>query len=105
MAHVENTVMDVYYRNDSMKSEGEEFVSWTVKLDIMGWIWYSQSRVKRGSRFAKSKIFIAAQSAPSFLRSLLGGEKTAETPHRSFLTYGRAATFYVSSNNIENPIR
>jgi hypothetical protein len=26
VAHVENTVMDVYYRNDSMKSEGGELL-------------------------------------------------------------------------------
>jgi hypothetical protein len=26
VAHVENTVMDVYYRNDSMKSEGRDLL-------------------------------------------------------------------------------
>jgi hypothetical protein len=66
----------------------------------MGWIWYSQSRVKRESWMAKSKIFIDAQSAPRLLRSLLGGEKTAETPPQSCFTYERVATSHVSSKNI-----
>jgi hypothetical protein len=69
-------------------------------LNCMGWIWYSQSRVKRERRFARAKIFIDAQSAPSFLRSLLGGGKTVETPLQSCLTYERVATSYVSSDNV-----
>jgi len=94
--------MDVYYRNDSMKSERGGLLVGLLGLHSMGWIWYSQSRVTRSSRIANSKIFIDAQSAPSFLRSLLGGEeKTAETPLRSCFTYERDAVSYVSTDIIE----
>jgi hypothetical protein len=31
VAHVENTVMDVYYRNDSMKSVRVRAVSWLLR--------------------------------------------------------------------------
>ena len=34
VAHVENTVMDVYYRNDSMKSAWERLLEW---LELVGW--------------------------------------------------------------------
>jgi hypothetical protein len=33
VAHVENTVMDVYYRNDSMKSERRELL-----VGLLDWI-------------------------------------------------------------------
>lgn len=40
MAHVENTVMDVYYRNDSMKSAGT--VSALIRREVQaaqyGWL-------------------------------------------------------------------
>ena len=71
-------------------------------LDGIGWIWYSQSRVKRERRFARSKIFIDAQSVPSLLRSLLGGEKTVERPLWACFTYEKDAISYVSTVNIES---
>ena len=46
MAHVENTVMNVYYRNDSMKSESLCYSS-AAGSHSMGRIGYSQSRVKK----------------------------------------------------------
>ena len=36
MAHVENTVMDVYYRNDSMKSVRVGVVSWVLAEGFAG---------------------------------------------------------------------
>ena len=62
MAHVENTVMDVYYRNDSMKSVRAYIVSSSALLlqsmaaaffeasHGRGGIWYLQSRVKEKKR-------------------------------------------------------
>lgn len=73
VAHVENTVMDVYYRNDSMKSERGSLSVGLLGLHSMGWIWYSQSRVTRSSRIAKSKIFIDAQSTPSLFAEFARG--------------------------------
>jgi hypothetical protein len=64
VAHVENTVMDVYYRNDSMKSVGSD-VRDAGLLNSMGWIWYSQSRVTRAHWIAKEKTFIHARGQPA----------------------------------------
>jgi hypothetical protein len=46
VAHVENTVMDVYYRNDSMKSVEEllgKTCSWLMNLDCCC-CWIEQNR-------------------------------------------------------------
>jgi hypothetical protein len=49
VAHVENTVMDVYYRNDSMKSVGKELLEGYC-IECVDRFGYSQSRVKRGKQ-------------------------------------------------------
>lgn len=72
MAHVENTVMDVYYRNDSMKSV--VYPSLVLLLSPKAWlrseashgrggIWYLQSRVKKRKRGSLRWVRIYTRSA------------------------------------------
>jgi hypothetical protein len=55
VAHVENTVMDVYYRNDSMKSAREKLLGFGW-MNLYRWFWYSQSRVKKKRRSKEEKV-------------------------------------------------
>jgi hypothetical protein len=55
VAHVENTVMDVYYRNDSMKSAREGLLGFCW-INLYRWFWYSQSRVKKKRRSEEEKV-------------------------------------------------